>query len=73
MNDDADKDVCSSCRQRNDVVFLKIRLTSISMIMACPNCAMATADEKKLMARNLTKPEQHGRSRGRAFGSLRAE
>ena len=38
-------DLCPYCRSSLEIVYVKFRFSGVDMITACPNCAMASAEE----------------------------
>jgi len=57
--DGNDMDDCPHCNQLLEIIFVKFRLGSTRFIMACPNCALATAPDLPA-ARSLRPLWRHG-------------
>jgi hypothetical protein len=38
-------DLCPYCRRSLEIVYVKFRFSSVDMITACPNCAIASVKE----------------------------
>ncbi len=38
-------DLCPYCRSSLEIVYVKFRFSGVDMITACPNCAIASAEE----------------------------
>jgi hypothetical protein len=48
-------DECPHCQRPFEIVHVKIRLMSVAMISACPNCAMALSQKLQRTAASLFK------------------
>ena len=56
MGTDQVDDRCPYCRSSFEIVYVKFRFSGVAMITACPNCAIASAEECPSVKSFLAKP-----------------